>query len=135
MILIVVFIVLLFLYGLLSRRMEQTVVTAPIIFTAAGILLVVATGGVETPGLEREGLLKLAEVGLVMLLFTDASHVDLKALKESENLPVRLLERRHAADHPAGDRRRQAWCSPACRSGRRASWPPSWRRPMPVWDS
>jgi sodium/hydrogen antiporter len=91
MILIVVFILVLFLYALFSRRLEQTVVTAPIIFTASGILLVAATGGVEIPGLERQGLLKLAELGLVMLLFTDASHVNLKALKESENLPVRLL--------------------------------------------
>jgi NhaP-type Na+/H+ or K+/H+ antiporter len=91
MMLIVVFILVLFLYALFSRRLEQTVVTAPIIFTVAGILVVAATGGVETPGLERQGLLKLAELGLVMLLFTDASHVNLKALKESENLPVRLL--------------------------------------------
>jgi sodium/hydrogen antiporter len=91
MIIIVVFILLLFLYSLFSRRLEETVITAPIIFTAAGILLVVAHPGIDMPGLEREGLLKLAEVGLVMLLFTDASHVDLKALRESENLPVRLL--------------------------------------------
>lgn len=91
MVLIVVFILLLFGYSLLSRRLEQTVITAPIIFTAAGVLLVVTTGGVEIPVLERQGLLKMAELGLVMLLFTDASHVDLKALKESENLPVRLL--------------------------------------------
>ena len=91
MAIIVVFIIILFFYSLCSRRLEQTVVTAPIIFTAAGILLVVVMRGLELPGLEREGLLKLAEVGLVMLLFTDASHVDLKALKESENLPVRLL--------------------------------------------
>ena len=91
MIIIVVFILLLFLYSLFSRRLEQTVITAPIIFTVGGILLVAAMKGVTVPGLERTGLLKLAEVGLVMLLFTDASHVDLKALRGSQNLPVRLL--------------------------------------------
>ena len=83
MILIVVFIVLLLLYSLVSRRLEQTVVTAPIIFTAAGIL----AGRSPRPASGRpvwsgRGCLKLAEVGLVMLLFTDASHVNLKALKE-----------------------------------------------------
>ena len=51
MILIVVFILLLFLYSLLSRRLERTVVTAPIIFTAAGILLVVIQHGIDLPGL------------------------------------------------------------------------------------
>ena len=91
MAIVVVFILLLFLFSLFSRRLEQTVITAPIVFTTAGFLLVVVMQGVDVPGLEREGLLKLAEVGLVMLLFTDASHVNLKALKESENLPVRLL--------------------------------------------
>lgn len=91
MIIIIVFILLLFFYSLFSRWLEQTVVTAPIIFTTAGFLLAVVTGDIQIPWLERTGLLKLAEVGLVMLLFTDASRVNLKALKESENLPARLL--------------------------------------------
>lgn len=88
---IVVFILLLFAYSLFSRKLEQTAITAPIIFTSAGILLIVISHGFDIPGLERQGLLKLAELGLVMLLFTDASHVNIRALKESENLPARLL--------------------------------------------
>lgn len=91
MVVIVVFILLVFLYSLMSQRLEQTVVTAPIIFTAAGILLVQAMPGIDLLGLEREHLLKLAELGLVMLLFTDATHINLKALKSGQNLPVRLL--------------------------------------------
>jgi len=91
MAILVTFILLAFFYSLISRRLEQTIVTPPIIFTAAGILLVVAVPGIDLPGMEREHLLKLAELGLVMLLFTDASHVDLKILKGSKSLPVRLL--------------------------------------------
>ncbi|HTP65380.1 MAG TPA: cation:proton antiporter [Geobacteraceae bacterium] len=91
MVVLVLFILLVFFNSLVSRRLEQTVITAPIIFTAAGILIDVAMPGVDVLGLEREHLLKLAELGLVMLLFTDASHIGLASLKGNENLPVRLL--------------------------------------------
>ena len=33
------FVSLLFLYSLLSRRLERTIVTAPIVFTVAGMLM------------------------------------------------------------------------------------------------
>jgi NhaP-type Na+/H+ or K+/H+ antiporter len=88
---IVVFVVLVFLYSLVSRRLEQTVVTAPIFFTSAGLLLIFAISGLHEIDMQRESLLKLAELGLVMLLFTDASHINLKTLKSHEKLPLRLL--------------------------------------------
>lgn len=91
MIIIVFFVVLVFLYSLTSRRLEETVVTAPIFFTSGGILLILAAPGIHDLGVERESLLKLAEIGLVMLLFTDASHINLKTLKSNEKLPLRLL--------------------------------------------
>ena len=91
MIIIVVFVVLVFLYSLVSRRLEQTVVTAPIVFTSAGILLILAMPGFQELGVQRESLLKLAELGLVMLLFTDATHINLKTLRSREKLPLRLL--------------------------------------------
>jgi len=90
-ILISVFILLVFLYSLVSRRLEQTVVTAPIVFTAAGILLVLAGPGLAGLDLEREHIRKIAELGLVMLLFTDATHINLITLKRDEKLPLRLL--------------------------------------------
>ena len=36
---LVVFVSLLFLFSLVSRRLEQTIVTAPIVFTVAGMLM------------------------------------------------------------------------------------------------
>jgi NhaP-type Na+/H+ or K+/H+ antiporter len=91
MILIAVFVILVFLYTLVSRRLDRTVITAPILFTSAGILLVLAFPGLKETSVEREVFLKLAELGLIMLLFTDATHVNFAILKRSENLPVRLL--------------------------------------------
>jgi NhaP-type Na+/H+ or K+/H+ antiporter len=88
---IAVFVTLVFFYSLVSRRLEQTVITAPIVFTAAGILLILALPGLHEIDMQREGLLKLAEIGLVMLLFTDATHINLKTLISREHLPLRLL--------------------------------------------
>ena len=82
MLLIAVFIVVVFLYTLVSRRLDRTIITAPIVFTAAGILLVLALPGLGETNLEREVFLKLAELGLVMLLFTDATHVNLATPQE-----------------------------------------------------
>jgi len=91
MIIIVVFVALVFLYSLVSRRLEHTVVTAPIVFTSGGILLILAMQGFQEFGIQQAIILKLAELGLVMLLFTDATHINLKTLWSRKNLPLRLL--------------------------------------------
>jgi NhaP-type Na+/H+ or K+/H+ antiporter len=87
---LVPFIGLLFAYSLASARLERTVFTAPIIFTLAGC----GTYFIMRPGigrLESGAFLKLAEIGLVLLLFTDASRTGLKILRNIRELPARLL--------------------------------------------
>jgi len=91
MTLIAVFVALLFLYSLISSLLARTIVTAPILFTTGGIALVVAHPDIPELILNREVLLTLAEVGLVLLLFTDATHIDLAKLVSKEPLPLRLL--------------------------------------------
>ncbi len=91
MMLLAVFIALVFFYSLVSRRIERTIVTAPIVFTAAGFgcYLVMAEFHPQEGSLEE--FLRLAEIGLVLLLFTDASRTDLRVLQNIRNLPARLL--------------------------------------------
>jgi sodium/hydrogen antiporter len=91
MTIIVVFVALVFFYSLVSRLLDRTVITAPIVFTSAGVLLMLAMPGLSEMKLEKESFLTLAEIGLVMLLFTDATHVNLKTLRSKERLPLRLL--------------------------------------------
>jgi sodium/hydrogen antiporter len=91
MIALAVFLAVLFLFSLASRRLEQTFVTAPIVFTAAGMLMFPSLAGILKAGGTPNILLHLAEIGLVLLLFTDASRTDLKVLRSIQNLPVRLL--------------------------------------------
>ncbi len=89
--LIAIFIGLVFLYSLVSGRLERTIITPPILFTTAGMLVFLIL--LEAPG--REGnvgwLLRVAEGGLVLLLFTDASRTSLRLLMGIRNLPARLL--------------------------------------------
>ena len=91
MVIITAFVVLVFLYSLVSRRLEHTIITAPIVFTAAGVLLSLAISGSRELNITRETFLKLAEIGLVMLLFADATRIDLHTLRSRERLPLRLL--------------------------------------------
>lgn len=89
--LIVTFILLVFLYILISGRLERTVVTTPIIFTTAGIVMLLFLPEMPDKLGNLEAFLKLAEIGLVLLLFTDASCTDPTVLKNIRNLPPRLL--------------------------------------------
>jgi len=89
--LVVVFVAAIFIYSLVSGRLERTVVTAPIVFTILGVLVFRV---MRLPWEGREGaelLLTLAELGLVLLLFTDASRTNLGVLRDIRNLPSRLL--------------------------------------------
>lgn len=91
MIFIAVFVLTVFLYSLVSRRLERTVITAPVIFTLAGIALYRLPPVFSDPELKRQGFLLVAEIGLVMTLFTDAARINLNSLSSNKNLPIRLL--------------------------------------------
>ncbi|MCX6927682.1 MAG: cation:proton antiporter [Verrucomicrobia bacterium] len=89
--LLAIFIGLVFLYSLVSAQIEKSILTAPILFTTAGMLVLLLLP--ELRGLKGnfELFLQAAEVGLVLLLFTDASRTDLQVLRSTRDLPVRLL--------------------------------------------
>jgi len=91
MMLINAFIILVLLYSLVSGRLEKSIITAPIVFTAAGILVSIVPFELQMREIGLEVFLKIAEVGLVLLLFTDASRTGLRMLKNIRNLPTRLL--------------------------------------------
>jgi NhaP-type Na+/H+ or K+/H+ antiporter len=88
---IAAFVVLVFLYSLVSRRLDHTVITAPIVFTAVGMLFILVMPGLHDLTMERETFRTLAEIGLVMLLFADAARINLPTLQSGEKLPLRLL--------------------------------------------
>lgn len=91
MIIIAVFVVLVFFYSLFSRRLEHTVFTAPIVFTSVGIVLPLTLPVQAELETERKTFLLLAEAGLVLTLFSDATRIGLRSLRSNEGLPARLL--------------------------------------------
>ena len=88
---IVIFIALILLYSLVSRRLDRTKLTAPIVFAGAGMLALLVLPSLREQQGNIEVFMTVAEVGLVLLLFNDASRIDRQVLKSMRNLPVRLL--------------------------------------------
>lgn len=91
MALAVIFVLLVLFYSLISRLLGRSIITGPILFTVAGI----AASASLSVSLEIKEyfklLLTIAEIGLVLLLFTDASRIRLKELLSISQLPTRLL--------------------------------------------
>src|SRR5918993_1861404 len=80
-----------FAFGLVSRRLEGTILTAPIVFVAAGMVLGPAGLGLVEFGLDSHTVLLLGEIALALVLFTDSARINLSALRQNEGLPLRLL--------------------------------------------
>src|SRR5215204_4473464 len=80
-----------FAFGIVSRRLEGTVLTAPIVFVLAGALLGPSGLGLVEMGLDDHAVLLLGEIALALVLFTDAARTDLSTLRRNKALPLRLL--------------------------------------------
>jgi len=81
--------VVLFLWGVLSGRLERADLTAPIVFVAVGGLFA-ATGLVDAPSLAQT-LKPLVELTLVWVLFSDAAGVAFGQMREDSGRIARLL--------------------------------------------
>src|SRR4051794_3810293 len=76
-------------YAAVSRRLQSTPITAPIVFVSAGVLF-----GDDRLGwvhLSSNRVSVLAEATLVVVLFNDASRIDLRPLRTEYGVPTRLL--------------------------------------------
>lgn len=78
-------------FGLASRKLEGSVLTGPMIFAGLGFLVGPAMLGLVPVGITNATFHTLAEVTLVLVLFSDAASIDLRQLGKDHNLPVRML--------------------------------------------
>lgn len=78
-------------FGLFAKRLETTVITAPLAFAAFG--LIIGDSGLGWAHLKFENgfIHTLAELTLILVLFSDAARIDLRELRKDHNLPVRML--------------------------------------------
>ncbi len=88
---IVIFLILIFFFTLISKRIEKTILTAPIIFTVAGIGVYLITPQLAEVELHNHAVLLIAELTLALLLFSDATRIDTRKLLKETILPARLL--------------------------------------------
>ncbi len=78
-------------YGLVSGRAQSWAITPPMVFVAFGFAVSPAGLGLLDFSLESGFVHVLAELTLLIVLFTDASRIDLRRLRREHRLPERLL--------------------------------------------
>lgn len=85
------FLALLLGHSLVAKRLEKTAITPPMLFAVAGMIMPWLMPELQEGKGNIELFLVMAEAGLVLLLFTDASRTDLRVLSRIRGLPTRLL--------------------------------------------
>jgi NhaP-type Na+/H+ or K+/H+ antiporter len=83
--------VVLLAFAAISGRIDGTPITAAMFFTAAGLIVGVEALGLVDPAATGEEVKILAEATLAVVLFSDASRIDLRALRGELGIPARLL--------------------------------------------
>jgi sodium/hydrogen antiporter len=84
-----VFAAIVFVFALVSRRVERLNVTAPMAFIVSGMLF--GASHVASSVLNADVLLLVGSITLVLVLFTDASRINISLFRVNVNLPARLL--------------------------------------------
>src|SRR5210317_1832377 len=85
--LIAVFVIL---YGVVSKRLQTTVISGPMVFVIFGFILSSDVTGVFT-GKDHTFINIIANLTLMLVLFSDASRINLALFRREEDLPKRLL--------------------------------------------
>jgi len=78
-------------FGVVSRRVEGTPVTPAIIFVGIGLLVGSQALDLFDPSPTGEPIRALAEATLALVLFADASRIDMRTLRREYAVPARLL--------------------------------------------
>lgn len=79
------------LYAVVATKLARWSITGPMVFVMIGFLLGPRVLGVLVLATQAELVKTLTEITLALLLFSDASTLNLRQIREDEQLPVRLL--------------------------------------------
>ena len=82
---------LIFAFGLFSKVSERSPVSAAMVFVAVGMIAGPIGLGFLKEGINAPLVRVLAEVTLVLVLFVDASTINLRSLIREKGVPFRLL--------------------------------------------
>lgn len=78
-------------FALFAKRLENTVITPPLVFAAFGLIIGDSVLGWADLKFENNFVHGLAEITLILVLFSDAARIDQSLLRQDHNLPVRML--------------------------------------------
>ena len=78
------------IFTLVSGRIQDSMLTGPMLFTAFGFVVGDAVFGIVRLDFGHAFVHGLAEVTLIFVLFSDAARIDLRQVRR-QNLPIRLL--------------------------------------------
>ena len=81
----------LLLYSLVSGKLRGTFITAPLVFTLFGLAAGEGGFNIARISVGHSAIHVVAELTLVLVLFTDAARIDFTSLRRDHNLPVRML--------------------------------------------
>ena len=79
------------LFSLVSGRLRNTVLTPPLVFTMFGLAIGPHVLGIADLDVDHRFVHGLAEVTLILVLFSDAARIDLRQVRSDHNLPIRML--------------------------------------------
>jgi sodium/hydrogen antiporter len=78
-------------FSLFSGRLKNSILTLPLAFVLFGFALNLFGQSDVVDVLEHPAIRTLFESTLILILFSDASRIDLRQLKREHNLPIRML--------------------------------------------
>ena len=80
---------ILLLWSLVADRLATVPLTGPMVMTAGGLLI--ASTGIADLSNAHHAAYMLAELTLVVVLFSDAARINLQSLKKANRLPLQML--------------------------------------------
>ena len=79
------------MFSLVSARISKTLISAPMLFVGFGLVVGPVALDVVEFDLQEGFVHVLAEVTLILVLYSDASRIDLRVLRRNVGMPLRLL--------------------------------------------
>ncbi len=86
-----IFFLLVLVLGLFSRRIERSVITAPMLLTIVGLLVYFAFPVLAEMEIKTSQITTLCSIALALVIFTDASRINILKIAKSITLSARLL--------------------------------------------
>lgn len=83
--------VIVFTYSLIAGRLEQTIISGPMVFVLVGVLVGPIGLGWFDGNASSTNLRVLADLTLALILFIDAANADISVLKRQFKIPTRML--------------------------------------------